>query len=162
MKTMAPLGLNISYLMVGQNHHQTAYPIVGLDGPRKRAEKLPLVLAGAGYDFRDVSDRVDLSFRVAPFQPALFKRPFAAVFNFPERAGSLTEFLEWMSPLGTISYFNYVHTGEQVGRALVALSFESDEKRARFLEELKKRGPHYDRLASDTIEALGVTEESRF
>ena len=156
LKTVAPLKLNISYLMVGQNDRNTAYPILGFDGPRAQAERLPGILAAAGYDFRDVSDRADLSFRVAPFQPGLFKRPFAAILNFPERAGALTEFMDRTAPLATISYFNYSHTGEQVGRALAVLSFESDEDRRQFLVELEKKGPHYSPLAPDTIEALAL------
>jgi len=156
LKTVAPLKLNISYLMVGQNDHNTAYPILGFDGPKLKAERLPGVLAAAGYDFRDVSDRADLSFRVAPFQPRLFKRPFAAILNFPERPGALTEFLDRVAPLATISYFNYSHTGEQIGRALAVMSFETDENREQFLVEMEKKGPHYTSLALDTIEALGL------
>lgn len=157
LKTVTPLGLNISYLMCGQNDRSTAFPILGFDGPREQAVKLPGVLKAAGYEFTDVSERADLSFRVAPFQPLLFKRPFAAILNFPERAGALTEFLDRMSPLASISYFNYVHTGEQVGRALVVLSFDSDQAREKFVGDLKKKGPHYTRLAPETIEALGVS-----
>lgn len=156
LKTVAPLGLNISYLMCGQNDRNTAYPILGFDGPQSKAAKIESALTAAGYDIKDVSDRADLSFRVAPFQPSLFKRPFAAILHFPERAGALTEFLDRVSPLGTISYFNYVHTGEQVGRALVVLSFESDLARERFVIDLEKQGPHYTTLAPETIEALGV------
>jgi hypothetical protein len=153
---VAPLGLNITYLMVGQYDRNTAYPILGFDGPPDQTAKLESVLSSAGYDFREVSDRADLTFRVAPFQPRLFKRPFAAILNFPERAGALTEFLDRLSPVGTISYFNYAHTGEQVGRALVVFSFESDENREIFLADLEKKGPHHTRLAPETIEALGV------
>ena len=98
-----------------------------------------------------------LSFRVAPFQPHLFKRPFGAILHFPERAGALMEFLERMAAVATISYFNYIHTGEQVGRAMVVISFESDDNRAKFLSDLEKNGPHYTALALDTMEALGVS-----
>lgn len=155
-KTVGTLGLNISYLMCGQNDRKTAYPVVGFDGSAQQAAKIESTLAAAGYDYKDVSDRADLTFRVAPFQPSLFKRPFAAIFNFPERPGALTEFLDRVSPLGTISYFNYVHTGEQVGRALAVFSFESDAARESFLSDLERHGPHYTTLASETIEALGV------
>ncbi len=157
LKTVAPLGLNIGYLMCGQNDRNTAYPIFGFDGPRGEAEKLENVLAAAGYDFQNVSDREDLSFRVAPFQPHLFKRPFGAILHFPERAGALMEFLERMAAVATISYFNYIHTGEQVGRAMVVISFESDDNKAKFLADLEKNGPHFTALAMDTMEALGVS-----
>ena len=157
LKTVAPLGLNISYLMVGQNDQRTAYPILGFDGPKSQSDKLERTLAAAGYDFRDVSDRADLSFRIAPFQPRLFSRPFAAILHFPERAGALTEFLDRMAPYGTISYFNYSHTGEQVGRAMIVISFQTDEARTTFLDDLDRKGPHYTRLAPETLEALSVS-----
>lgn len=157
LRAVAPLGLNISYLMSGQNDRDTAYPIFGFDGPAEEAAKLEGLLAARGYEFQDVSDRADLNFRVAPFQPHLFKRPFGAILHFPERAGALMEFLERVAPLATFSYFNYLHTGEQVGRAMVVVSFESDDNRAKFLADLEKNGPHFTALAPDTMEALGVS-----
>lgn len=156
LKTVNALGLNINYLIVGQNDRNTAYPVIGFDGNRIQTDQVEHALAAAGYDFRDVSDRADLSFRLAPFEPSLFKRPFAAILNFPERPGALTEFLDRVAPLGTISYFNYAHSGEQVGRALAVFSFESDEARRLFEEDLKKKGPHYTSLAPETSEALGL------
>jgi threonine dehydratase len=157
LKTVAHLNLNIGYLMCGQNDRNTAYPIFGFDGPRQKAEKLEQALTAAGYDIQNVSDREDLNFRLAPFQPHLFKRPFGAILHFPERAGALMEFLERIADIATISYFNYIHTGEQVGRAMVVISFESDDNRARFLADLEKNGPHFTALALDTMEALGVS-----
>jgi threonine dehydratase len=156
LKTVAGLDLNITYLLTGQNDSRSNYPIIGFDGPETLVTQLEGALTAAGYSFRDVSDRADLNFRVAPFQPALFRRPFAAIFHFPERAGALTEFMDRTAPLASISYFNYVHTGEQIGRALAVISFESDQNRARFLTELQSHGPHYTALAPETIEALGV------
>jgi hypothetical protein len=67
------------------------------------------------------------------------------------------EFLERMKPWATISYFSYIHTGEQVGRAMVVVSFESDDNKAKFLADLEKNGPHFTALAMDTMEALGVS-----
>ncbi|MDR0882967.1 MAG: pyridoxal-phosphate dependent enzyme [Candidatus Adiutrix sp.] len=157
LQVLAPLGLNISYLMCGQNDRNAAYPIFSFDVHKNEVPKLESTLAGAGYDFQDVSDREDLSFRLAPFQPHLFKRPFGAILHFPERPGALTEFFERIVPLANISYFNYAHTGEQVGRALVVLSFESDDNRAKCLADIEQKGPHYTTLAPDTMEALGVS-----
>ena len=73
----------------------------------------------------------------------------------------MTEFLDRVAPLGTISYFNYAHSGEQVGRALAVFSFETDEARRLFEEDLKKKGPHYTSLAPETFKALGLVDYSR-
>lgn len=156
LETVAPVELNISYLLVGQNDLNLAFPILGFEGSPNQVKYLETALTEAGYNFRDVTRRADLGFRVAPFQPRLFQRPFAAIFHFPERAGALAEFLSRIAPLGAISYFNYVHTGEQVGRALAVFSFESDQKRKIFVDELKIKGPRITHLAPETMEALGV------
>ncbi len=156
LKTVAPLNLNISYLMVGQTDRQTAYPIVGFDGPYTQVAKLENTLNAAGYTFHDVSGRQDLTFRVAPFNSHLCKHPVATILNFPERSGAFMEFLDRVALLGNIAYFNYVHSGEQVGRALAVFTFESAENRCKFIELLNRFGPHHTHLAPDTLQALGL------
>ncbi|MDR2140363.1 MAG: pyridoxal-phosphate dependent enzyme [Deltaproteobacteria bacterium] len=151
-----PIGLNISHLMVGQFDADLAYPIIGFEGEPERFVNLKETMAKCGYEFKDVSSRPDLPFRVAPFQPRLFRLPFAAIINFPERPGALTEFLERIAGVANISYFNYVHTGEALGRALAVFSFDSDRDREIFLEDLRANGPAFTDLARDTMEALGL------
>jgi threonine dehydratase len=157
MKTIvSPSGLNISHLMVGQYDSELAFPVVGFTGPPEGFRYLEELLNFAGYKFLDVSSRPDLPFRVAPFQPRLFSLPYAAILNFPERPGALAEFLERIASLANISYFNYVHSGEEVGRALAVFSFEDARLRERFLAELKEHGPHFTDLPRDTLHALGL------
>lgn len=157
-KAIKPIGLNISYLMVGQVDTDIAYPVMGFEGMDRQFSSLEETMKKAGYEFKDVSDRPDITFRLAPFQPKLFKLPYAAILNFPERPGALTEFLERIASLANISYFNYVHSGEEVGRALAVFSFESKAKRDDFLFDLKANGPFFTDLAGDTNQALGLTE----
>ncbi|MDR0549728.1 MAG: pyridoxal-phosphate dependent enzyme [Deltaproteobacteria bacterium] len=157
LKDLKPLNLNISHLMVGQFDLDLAYPVVGFEGDPDQLWRLEVSLKKLGYEFSNVSSRPDLPFRVAPFQPRLFRLPYAAIVNFPERPGALTEFLERISHLTNISYFNYVHSGELIGRALAVFSFEDLAKRARFLADLKENGPLVTDLAQDTLDALGLT-----
>ncbi|MDR1870601.1 MAG: pyridoxal-phosphate dependent enzyme [Deltaproteobacteria bacterium] len=156
LRAIKAIGLNISHLMVGQFDLDLAYPIIGFEGEKGRFLALEETMRRKGYEFVDVTARPDLPFRVAPFQPRLFSLPYAAILNFPERPGALTEFLERIAHLSNISYFNYVHSGEEVGRALAVFSFESQGSRDRFLEDLKVNGPDFVDLARDTIEALGL------
>jgi threonine dehydratase len=156
LKAVTPLGLNISHLMVGCTDAELAFPVFGFDGLPEQFGRLEATLDQRGWLFQDVTSRPDLPFRVAPFQPQLFSRPFAAIFNFPERPGALAEFLERVAPLATISYFNYVHTGEEVGRALAVFSFQSLNDRQAFLTDLQNRGPEFTSLAQDTVRALGL------
>ncbi|MDR2612361.1 MAG: pyridoxal-phosphate dependent enzyme [Deltaproteobacteria bacterium] len=160
LKTIAPAGLNISHLMVGQYGADLAYPVVGFDGPAEDFAYLGELMAFAGYKYQDVTGRPDIPFRVAPYQPSLLRHPFAAILHFPERPGALTEFLERVASLTNISYFNYVHTGEQVGRALAVFSFESASMREGFLDNLRAHGPEITPLPRDTNHALGLIETS--
>jgi threonine dehydratase len=161
LKALKPIGLNIVHLMVGQFDAELAYPIIGFEGDPAQIQALEATMALKGYEFKDVSSRPDLLFRVAPFQPGLFQSPYAAIINFPERPGALTEFLERIADLANISYFNYVHTGEQVGRALSVFSFATPANRERFLSDLKANGPSFTDLARDTVEALGLGQSLR-
>jgi threonine dehydratase len=156
LTAIKPLGLNISHLMVGQTEADLAYPIIGFEGDQPRIQALEGLMIQNGYEFKDVSNRPDLPFRVAPFQPSFFQFPFAAILNFPERPGALTEFLERIAALTNISYFNYVHSGEQVGRALAVFCFDNLTNRERFLADLQANGPSFTDLAQDTINALGL------
>jgi threonine dehydratase len=155
---VSPSGLNISHLMVGQYDSDLAYPVIGFSGPPESFGYLEELLSFAGYKFQNVSQRPDLPFRVAPFQPRLFSLPYAAILHFPERPGALAEFLERIAELANISYFNYVTSGEEVGRALAVFSFENSSLRERFLGELKLHGPQFTDLPSDTFHALGLVD----
>jgi threonine dehydratase len=155
---VTPVGLNISHLMVGQYDSKLAYPVIGFTGPPESFTYLEELLSFAGYKFQNVSSRPDLPFRVAPFQPRLFSLPYAAILHFPERPGALAEFLERIAELANISYFNYVHSGEEVGRALAVFSFENKGLREKFLSELKVHGPHFTDLSADTFHALGLVD----
>jgi threonine dehydratase len=157
-KTIRPVGLNISHLLVGQYDSDLAYPVIGFDGHVEDFRYLEELMTFSGYKFQNVTSRPDIPFRVAPYQPRLLSLPYAAILNFPERPGALTEFLERIASLANISYFNYVHSGEQVGRALAVFSFESQIHREKFLEELQNHGPDFTLLPRDTNHALGLID----
>ncbi|MDR1486595.1 MAG: pyridoxal-phosphate dependent enzyme [Deltaproteobacteria bacterium] len=158
-KSIATLGLNICHLMVGQNDTEIAFPVIGFDGQPHQFQALEEILKSSGHVFSDVTARPDLPFRIAPFQPNLFKLPFAAILEFPERPGALSEFLERIATICNISYFNYVHTGEQVGRALAVFCFENRHQRKKFKETLKTFGPQYTSLPPETTLALGLGDQ---
>ncbi|MDR1297525.1 MAG: pyridoxal-phosphate dependent enzyme [Deltaproteobacteria bacterium] len=155
-KTIADIGLNISHLMVGQNDAELAYPVVGFDGAPAQFADFEATIVRSGYAFENITDRPDLPFRVAPFQPGLFKNPRAVILEFPERPGALSEFLERIKNLCNISYFNYVHTGEQVGRALAVFSFADERAMEQFDRDLEEHGPAFTPLPDETVQALGL------
>jgi threonine dehydratase len=158
LKTIGPVGLNISHLMVGQYDSDLAYPVFGFDGSKEDFIYLEELMSFAGHKFMNVTGRPDIPFRLAPYQPRLLSLPYAAILNFPERPGALLGFLERIASLANISYFNYVHTGEQVGRALAVFSFENKTLREQFLADLSEHGPEITLLPEDTNHALGLID----
>jgi threonine dehydratase len=66
--------------------------------------------------------------------------------EFPERAGALRDFLERMRGTANICLFNYLYTGERVGRALIAFEFESDDQQTRFRNLLTEQPYKYHEL----------------
>jgi threonine dehydratase len=65
-------------------------------------------------------------------------------FQFPERPGALTQFLDAMSPGWNISLFHYRNHGADHGRVLVGMQVPPKDRTAfrRFLRELNH--PHWD------------------
>jgi threonine dehydratase len=65
-------------------------------------------------------------------------------FQFPERPGALTQFLDAMSPGWNISLFHYRNHGADHGRVLVGMQVPPKDRTAfrRFLRELNH--PHLD------------------
>lgn len=79
-------------------------------------------------------------FRMISYDRERLSHPVFFVIEFPERPGAFSEFMRGMGEYANLCYFNYQYSGEQVGRALVGLEFESradrDACRAR-AEEMK-------------------------
>lgn len=63
-------------------------------------------------------------------------------FEFPERAGALTDFLQNLSPNWNISLFHYRNHGTDYGRVFVGLEISSKDKTA-FQKSLDKLGYKY-------------------
>ena len=78
-------------------------------------------------------------------------------YQFPERPGALHEFLQRIQGLANLCYFNYLYTGERIGRALVGLEFDSDEDRQTMLERLQsdpKLRHSYRELSAEVLERM--------
>ncbi len=140
---MKSLQLNIEDFLYGKNHAERATPVFGIKGTATSLDALEEVLQQSNYAFRNVSAREDVPFRIINYRSRLWKDPFIAIIEFPERPGALLEFMEDVSKLSSICYFNYSNRGELVGRALMGFEFDNDEKRQAFLAHLKIEGPTF-------------------
>lgn len=134
-------GLNIIEFQYGKVDPKRAYPVIGVEASAPELHVLEERLREHGYAFEDVTSCADVEFRMVHYESRLFHLPYLIILEFPERAGALRDFLRDARSLGSICYFNYLFTGEQVGRALLGFEFENDEKRQAFRQMLD--GSHW-------------------
>lgn len=130
-------GINIIEFQYGKTHPERAWPVIGFEASPPELDLLDQRLTEFGVEHEDVTSKEDVEFRIIPYDPALFRLPYFICFDFPERAGALHDFLDRVRGLGNLCYFNYVFTGEEVGRALLGIEFDSEEQRSRFQQTLR-------------------------
>ena len=82
-------------------------------------------LAEKGLAARDVTNADDVRFRMISYDRERLNHPVFFVIEFPERPGAFSEFMRMVGQYAHLCYFNYRYSGEQVGRALVGLEFET-------------------------------------
>ena len=88
-------------------------------------------------------------------RPELFHWPLFLRLDFPERAGALHDFLVSLRGTASICHFNYVFTGEEIGRALIGVVFETEAHREEFRAWLPSSGARYREVEADAVEQIG-------
>ena len=147
-------GINIIDFQYGKVANEIAYPVIGFEASAIQLDLLDRRLSENKIVHKDVTSRNDVEFRIIHYRSSLFKDPFFAVIEFPERAGALYDFMREVSSLTNICYFNYQTTGEQIGRALMGFEFESKDLKAKFLEYINTRGPGFKELSSEVLKSI--------
>lgn len=147
----ALIGLNIVEFQHGKVHPDKAWPVIGVEASPPQIHVMEQRLRQAGIPFEDVTSEEDVEFRIINYEPRLFKRPYFIKLEFPERAGALYDFLLAARDTGSICYFNYVFSGEQVGRALLGLEFDSEDQRDAFKAFLEASSWDYDEIADNVV-----------
>lgn len=130
-------GCNIVDFQYGKTNPQTGAPVIGFDAPPEVIAQVHEHCQAAGIPYQDISDHEDVDFRIVNYDPKLFKHPLIIRYEFPERPGALHEFLERIKGLANLCYFNYLYTGERIGRALVGLEFDREADRQAMLDRLE-------------------------
>ncbi len=141
LNDVSTLQLNIEDFLYGKNHTEGARPVFGFKGTPEGLDALETLLAEKKYDYSNVTSREDVAYRIINYDTKLWQNPLMAIIQFPERPGALLEFMEDVSKLSNICYFNYSNSGEMVGRALMGFEFSSQEKREAFLAHMRIEGP---------------------
>jgi len=130
-------GCNIVDFQYGKTNDALGHPVIGFDAPPDVIQRVHEHCQRAGIAYQDITAHEDVDFRIVNYDPKLFRQPLMIQYFFPERPGALHEFLQRVSDLANLCYFNYLYTGERIGRALVGLEFASDSDRAALLDRLK-------------------------
>ncbi len=125
-------GANIIEFQYGKTDETRAFPVLGLELPPPGFALLERRCAEQGIPFADVTSQEDVEFRLIHYKSELFRAPRFIRLEFPERAGALRDFLHHIRGTANVCYFNYVYTGERVGRALIGFEFESEERSIAF------------------------------
>ena len=134
-------GVGIRVFQYGKNDEETAWPLFGLTLPDDELETVRQALRKSGYEFEELEDPDEISFRLIPLRADLLAAPLFLDLEFYERPGALHSYLtKTIRGRGSFCYFNYHYTGERVGRALIGIDFESGEKRDEFVRDLPTKG----------------------
>ena len=138
-------GLNVIDFQYGKSSEKLAAPVLTVSSAdRGVLEDLPARLNAAGYKWEDLTGAVDVIFRAIPLRTDLFKHPAFLRLDFYERPGALHDFLDrQVRGRANICYFNYRHSGERIGRALIGLDFASEAERTSVLGSIPEHGEGY-------------------
>jgi threonine dehydratase len=147
-------GLNIAEFQYGKSDEERAWPVLAIEANEAEFTLLERRLAESGIPWEDVTSQEDVEFRLIHYNSSMFRHPMFIKLEFPERPGALRDFLRDSRGAANICYFNYVYTGENVGRALVGFEFESESRREEFSALLARSGRRHtpiDRRALSRI-----------
>jgi len=139
-----PETVNIVDFQYGKTDANNAAPVIGFDLDPLEFATLQRALTDAGYENDEVTSDTDVCFRMIHYDSKLFAFPCFITLEFHERPGALGEFLREVSPHANLCYFNYVYSGERVGRALLGFEFENETDHHAFSTHLDKATAYRD------------------
>jgi threonine dehydratase len=127
-----PDTVSIADFQYGKTDANKAGPVIGFDVSPMQFAVLTQALDDSGFAYNEVTSETDVAFRLIHYESKLLRHPIFITLEFHERAGALAEFLRAVSPHSNLCYFNYVYSGERVGRALLGFEFDSVEQHQQF------------------------------
>ena len=131
LKSM-PDTVSIADFQYGKTETAMAAPVIGFNVSPLEFKVLTQSLSDDTYNYEEVTSETDVRFRLIHYQSELLRYPIFITLEFHERPGALAEFLKTVSPHSNLCYFNYVYSGERVGRALLGFEFEDREQSGKF------------------------------
>ena len=152
-----PGTINIGDFQYGKTDSEHARPVIGFDVNPMEFEQLQQSLSDLNYRFTEVTSEADVIFRLIPYKAKLLHRPYFIKLEFHERPGALADFLSAVSTRANLCYFNYVYSGERVGRALLGFEFNTSDQRNQFpkvLASAKNAYRIYETLPAPALERI--------
>jgi threonine dehydratase len=129
--------VNIIDFQYGKVSESEAYPIIGVEVPRNDIDKLDALLASDDLpEHFNVTGVAVIDFRVIPFNLELFRYPYFAVIQFPNRPGALREFMHEAGKKANVCYMNYTDDGQTEGFALMGFEFDDLGRQSEFIDWL--------------------------
>jgi len=143
-------GFNIAAFQYGKVDAARAWPVIAVEGAPAALDEAVAAAVAAGLSVEDVSGEPDIRFRAIRYDPRNIAHPAAFQVQFPERKGALRELLRAIAGHANICYFNYVYTGEEVGRALMAFELADDNPATRdaFIARAESSGVRLEPLSA--------------
>ncbi|MEM8867778.1 MAG: pyridoxal-phosphate dependent enzyme [Verrucomicrobiota bacterium] len=154
---MLPESVNIVDFQYGKTDASQAYPVIGFDVSSIEFGVLTKALQDEDYVFTEVTQDTDVNFRLIPYAAELLSHPFFITLEFHERPGALADFLRAVSPYANLCYFNYVYSGERVGRALLCFEFadaDAQESFPQILEAAEEAYRSYEILSPEVLDRI--------
>lgn len=133
-----PDTVNIADFQYGKTHAKDAAPVIGFNLNHLEFDALRQALTNGNYKNTEVTSDIDVNFRMIHYDANLLAYPCFLTLEFHERPGALGEFLQEVSPHANLCYFNYVYSGERVGRALLGFEFGSQQDHDAFTGHLEE------------------------
>ena len=149
-----PDTVNIVDFQYGKTDITQATPVIGFDVNPMQFDILKTSLREADFTFTEVTSETDVAFRLIHYESKLLRSPYFITLEFHERPGALADFLRAVSPHANLCYFNYVYSGERVGRALLGFEFDSSVQHDQFtnvLDSAKQAYRAYERVSDATL-----------
>lgn len=138
-------GLDVVDFQYGKSGSEEAWPIFTLAAEDQMIlDTLPKRLADGGFEWEELGGSADLAFRAIPLRSDLLAHPAFLRLDFYERPGALHDFLvQRIQGVASLCYFNYRHSGERIGRALIGLDFPTAAERDAVIAAIPPHGEGY-------------------
>jgi threonine dehydratase len=152
-----PETVNIVDFQYGKTDAARATPVIGFDVDPMEFDVLKKSLRDGGFEFTEVTSEADVAFRLIHYESKLLRTPYFITLEFHERPGALADFLRAVSPHANLCYFNYVYSGERVGRALLGFEFDTPAQHDQFtsvLESAHEAYRAYERVSETTTQRI--------